>query len=143
MIRAYQPADTNAIIEVWYQASAVAHPFLSAPFLAQEADNIRNIYLPNTKTWVYELDGQIVGFIGMIDNEVGAIFINPQHHRKGIGQQLMNWVAQMHEALEVEVFKANAIGRAFYQKYGFTFLKEGFHEPSQQAILRLRFERPL
>ena len=54
MIRPYAKQDVEALIEVWRAASQIATPFLSAEFLAQEAGNIRKLYLPNAETWVIE-----------------------------------------------------------------------------------------
>lgn len=139
MIRTYQESDLAAILEIWYQASLVAHPFLSDDFLAQEKRNIRDVYMPNTETWVLAIDDQIVGVIAMMDDEVGAIFVHPDFHGKGLGTQLMDHVAALHPTLEVEVFKANAIGRAFYEKYGFQLIQEHLHDATGQPLLRLRF----
>jgi putative acetyltransferase len=41
--------------------------------------------------------------------------------------------------LEVEVFRANAIGRRFYQAYGFELLEEKMHDETGNELLRLRF----
>ncbi len=139
MIRPYQSTDDDEIVDVWFTASSLAHPFLSADFMAQEKMNVRNIYLPNTNTWVYVKNGKIVGFISMIGNEVGAIFLEPTFHGQGIGKAMMDWVAKRYETLEVEVFKDNKIGRAFYDRYGFQFLKEYFHEATKAIVLRLKY----
>ena len=139
MIRKYQASDTEPIIAVWLEASELAHPFLSDAFIEKEKQNIRNVYLPNTETWVYLNDDQVVGFISMIGNEVGAIFLKPAFHGRGIGLQLMNLVAQLHETLEVEVFEKNLIGRSFYKKYGFKEIKKHIHQETGFKLLRLKF----
>lgn len=139
MIRAYQHKDTKSILDVWYQASLVAHPFLDQTFLEKEKINIQEIYLPNTKTWVFQENEQVVGFISMMDNEVGAIFVYPTFHGKKIGFQLMNHVATKFDTLEVEVFERNKVGRTFYDRYGFTFLKKYVHEETGFEMLRLEF----
>jgi len=40
--------------------------------------------------------------------------------------------------LEVEVFRDNRIGRAFYAKYGFEPMLQRVHEPTGSQIVRLR-----
>lgn len=40
MIRKYKASDRDALLEVWQDASALAHPFLSKDFMA-EAERIR------------------------------------------------------------------------------------------------------
>ena len=139
MIRKYNPIDTDTIVNVFYQASLLAHPFLKSDFIEKEKKNIREIYLPNTETWVYFDQEKVVGFIAMMGNEVGAIFLLPEYHGKGIGSQLMNHVAQLHKTLEVDVFEKNSIGRAFYERYGFVFLEKHLHEETGEMLLRLRF----
>ena len=124
-IREYAKNDENRIIDIWVKSNALAHPFLPPEFVSKVKKDMREIYLPNTKSWVYEEKGTIVGFISMIENEIGT--------------QLVDFVSIYHEDLEVEVFEKNNIGRKFYAKYGFLFMKEYFHEESKNTILRLKY----
>lgn len=141
MIRAYKQSDTDAIVQVWYAASSLAHPFLEVDFMEQEKINIREMYLPNTMTWVITSGDQVDGFISMMGNEVGAIFVRPEKHGAGLGKQLMDHVSEIHPELEVEVFRENKIGRAFYDRYGFEPMGESIHEPTNQALIRMKFKK--
>lgn len=138
MIRAYQDNDLNEVLEVWYQASLLAHPFLDETFLSQERENIAKVYMPLAETWVYLRHGHLVGFISLIGHEVGAIFVDPTVHGEGIGRALMDHARALREELEVEVFKANRIGRRFYDRYGFSLEREHVHEQTGQPVLRLQ-----
>mgnify|MGYP006106958953 FL=1 len=138
-IRQYNTSDLEAVLSSWEAATRLAHPFMTDDFLAQERKNVGEIYMPNTDTWVAELDGNVVGFVALMGNEIGAIFLQPNYHGKGIGKALIDKANELHSSLEVEVFKANAIGRKFYSRYGFEFLEEKHHEPTGQPLLRLRF----
>lgn len=141
MIRKYKTADTEAILDVWYKSTTLAHAFMTEEFKAKERNNIREIYLPNTETWVYEMEGNVVGFISMIKNEVGAIFLLPEFHGNGIGKKLMDTVAEIHKTLEVEVYEKNKIGRDFYERYGFVFMKKHVHEETGEVLLRLKYNQ--
>ncbi len=138
MIRPYQPEDLEELLDAWAAASEIAHPFLTQDFLAAERENIPNLYLPNAETWVFELEGKVVGFIALLGNEVGAIFVHPAHHGKGFGRGLMDQARELRGELVVEVFKANQIGRTFYAKYGFEPIEEKVHEQTGQDLLKLR-----
>jgi putative acetyltransferase len=138
-IRQYVESDLEAVLSSWESATRLAHPFMTDEFLAQERKNTAEIYLPNTVTWVIEIDGEVVGFIALMGNEVGAIFLQSEHHGKGAGKILMDKARELHGDLEVEVFSENTIGRKFYSKYGFEFLEEKLHEPTGQQVLRLRY----
>lgn len=138
MIRKYQDRDLDDLLDAWASASEFAHPFLTQDFLALERENIPNLYLPNAETWVFEDEGRVVGFVALLGNEVGAIFVHPSHQRRGVGQQLMDKARELRGELIVEVFKANTIGRAFYAKYGFEIVAEKIHEQTGFELLRLR-----
>jgi putative acetyltransferase len=138
MIRKYEEKDLSELLDVWYSASQVAHPFLDEDFFEQERRNIAAFHLPNAETWVYELDGVVVGFIALIGNEVGAIFVDPKFHGQGIGRALMDKARSMRDVLELDVFKDNLVGRKFYEKYGFSKVNEYLHEATGFMQLRLR-----
>lgn len=139
MIRKYADADCEAIIEVWYAASLVATPFLSKEFLAEERENIRTIWLAKAETWVFEDKGEVVGFLSLIGNEVGAIFVHPDCQGKGIGRALMDHAASLHNELFLDVFEDNATGRGFYDRYGFKFEHKHVHEQSGHMQVRLSY----
>lgn len=139
MIRLYSGTDLEDVIIIWREAFTLAHPFINPQFIDQVEHDIRAIYMSKAITWVYTTEGKIKGFISMLGNEIGALFINPKSHRKGIGTKLINHVAEQHKHLEVEVFKMNSMGNTFYQKYGFVFLKDYMHDPTSQVVLRLKY----
>ncbi|MEZ5944923.1 MAG: GNAT family N-acetyltransferase [Planctomycetaceae bacterium] len=138
VIRPYEDRDLDDLLAAWAAASEIAHPFLSPEFLALERQNIPNLYLPNAETWVFEDEGRVVGFVALLGNEVGAIFVHASHQRMGVGRRLMDKAKELRGELVVEVFKANTVGRAFYSKYGFTFDSEKVHEQTGFDLLRLR-----
>lgn len=138
-IRPYKNSDLDAVLSSWERATRLAHPFMTDEFIAQERKNVAEMYLPNTDTWVVELDEEVKGFIALMGNEVGAIFLQPECHGKGVGKALMDQAQKLHGDLEVEVFKENSIGREFYSRYGFEHLEEKLHEPTGQQVLRLKF----
>lgn len=138
MIRKYQDRDLDDLLAAWALASEVAHPFLTQEFLDLERENIPNLYLPNAETWVFEDEGRVVGFVALLGNDVGAIFVHPNQQRRGVGRQLMDKARELRGELVVEVFKANSIGRAFYAKYGFETIAEKVHEQTGFDLLRLR-----
>jgi putative acetyltransferase len=138
-IRQYQISDLGSVLDSWEAATRLAHAFMSEEFIAQERKNVEEVYLPITDTWVAVVDDGVRGFIALIGNEVGALFLQPDFHGNGIGRALMDKARELHGDLEVEVFKTNSIGRKFYSEYGFVFLNETLHKPTNQQVLRLKF----
>lgn len=138
-IRQYNSSDLDSVLSSWEVATRLAHPFMTDEFIDQERINVAEIYMPNTDTWVVEIEGNVEGFIALMGNEVGAIFLQTKFHGKGAGKLLMDKAQELHGDLEVEVFKENSIGRKFYSQYGFKILEEKLHEPTGQQVLRLKF----
>ena len=139
MIREYQPGDCEAVLDVWARASAVAHPFLSDAFLERERHKIPEEYLPRAETWVWESDGGVLGFISLLGNEIGALFVDPRCHRSGIGRELMNRARARRGELEVEVFERNVMGREFNAKMGFEPAQQRLDTETGFKVIRLRW----
>lgn len=136
-IRKYHPEDTDAIVAIWLDASRIATPFLSADFLGKTRKQIREVWLPTAETWVYDEGDGVQGFIALIGNEVGGLFVHPDAQGRGIGRSLMDWASLHHEPLLTEVFEENTIGRRFYERYGFRETNRYFHKPTQQNMIRM------
>jgi putative acetyltransferase len=138
-IRKYQDSDVEAVLSAWENAQDLAHPFLPKDFQAQEKINVRELYLPNAETWVIENDNKVVGFIALIGNKIGGLFLQPTQHGKKLGKMMVDKAQELYGDLVVEVFKNNLAGRDFYEKYGFKFVEEKKHEQTGEQVFRLEF----
>jgi putative acetyltransferase len=138
-IRPYIDSDLDELLLVWVDASKLAHPFLADSFIEKEKHNIPKLYLPNADTWVQVVNNRVVGFIALLGNEVGALFVDPSYHGKGFGKALMDKARSRHTTLELDVFKENDLGRRFYKRYGFIMQEERLHEDSGHPVLRLLY----
>ena len=140
MIRKYGDHDLDDLLEVWHQASVIAHHFMDDEFFAGERKAIQNDHLPIADTWVYESEGKVVGFISLLGENVGAIFVHPAMQSKGIGRSLMDHARSLRGQLQLEVFKANRAARAFYDQYGFEVVEEYFHEALGHPMLKMQLD---
>ena len=98
---------------------------------------MRDIYLPFAETWLLEDAGEVIGFIALIEDEIGGLFLKPSFHGRGLGRAMVDHAVALRGPLHVEVFKRNAIGRGFYKRYGFVELEEYRHEPSGELTIRM------
>jgi len=140
MIRSYGNHDLDDLLEVWHQASVIAHHFMDDEFFAAEREAIQNEHLPIADTWVYESEGKVVGFISLLGTQVGAIFVHPAMQGKGIGRSLLDHARSLRGQLQLEVFKANRVARAFYDQYGFEVVEEYLHEALGQPMLKMQLD---
>lgn len=101
---------------------------------------IGEVFLPASDATVAVVDDRVVGFISLRENEVGGLFVHPDHQGDGHGRALMDHARASRPFLELEVFEANAIGRRFYDRYGFSEVGRGEDADTGLPVLRLRLE---
>lgn len=119
-IRPYDPAeDLDECLAVWRAASEVGHPFLGPAALDADAVLVREVYMPRAEIHVAVADGRVVGFIALLGDVVGGLFVDPRVHGRGIGAALIRFAAAAEGTLAVEVYEENAAARAFYGRVGF------------------------
>jgi putative acetyltransferase len=139
VIQLFDESHIDDLLEVWYRASKQAHPFLPDDFFERERRAIVNQYLPLARTWIYAEKDRVIGFIAMIGNEVGGLFVDPECQGRGIGRALLDHVTRLYDELEVDVFKENRIGRRFYDRYGFEVVTERAHDQTGHVLLRMKY----
>ena len=137
-IREYRDDDLEAVMDIWYRASKVGHPFLSEEFLRDDRDEIIRECIPRARQWVFDIDGTVVGFIAMLDSHVGGLFVDPDHHRQGIGRVLVQHVIDRYAELTVNVYEPNLTARRFYESLGFELDERGVCPRSGVTDLLLR-----
>lgn len=136
-VRPFADADVDDVLDVWYAASLVGHPFLSDDFLGAERQRLAEQWLPASKTFVFEGAERVVGFVAMIGREVGGLFVAPDWQGQGVGRQLLDHVRSSRPVLEVNVFEANARARRFYEAYGFVVVRRHISEVAGEPELHL------
>lgn len=120
ILRPYDPArDLEPCLALWRRASEAGHPFLDAATLDADGEVVRAHYMPAAEITVAEAAGRPVGFIALLGETVGGLFVDPAHHGRGAGRALVLDAAGRKGALDVEVYEANEGARAFYRALGF------------------------
>lgn len=131
-IRAFVPGDIPHLSRIWHQASLGAHGFLGRARLDEQRHLIETVYLPAAETWVAEtwVAGAArapLGFISLLDDFVGGLFVDPAAQGQGIGRALLDHALALKGGLSLDVYTANAGAMAFYRA-------QGFREVSRQPV---------
>ena len=139
MIKRSKTVHEAAILDVWYKASAIAHDFLGVDTLNIQKDLIKTEYLPQAHTWIFEENDEILGFISMLNDCIGGLFIHPAHQNKKIGTQLIDHVKTIYPHLTVSVYEKNLGARSFYTKTGFKEVSRAVQTETGEVIIHLKF----
>ncbi len=132
MIRPYQEEDFEIVVRFWFDAVCVAVPELVAR-MKYEFNGAREYFksiVSENQMWVYELDGIPVGFLGIKDDYIDRLYVNPAYHRRGIGQALLDHARALSpNHLWLHTDQSNNMSRPFYEKNGFIAEKFGVSPP--------------
>lgn len=141
-IRPFDAArDTQTLSLIWLNASLLAHPFIGTQRLREQRKLIEDTYLPNSETFVAEVCGHPIGFISLIDDFVGGLFVSPNWQGKGVGRKLIGHALTIRDALTLNVYTENAQAMGFYKSLGFREVARSSHDddgmPFENARLQL------
>lgn len=144
MIRESTNKDIDNIMHIWFEATVYAHSFINPNYWADKDEVVRNEYLPKAKTYVYEEDEEIKGFISILDNNlIGAVFVDVKHQMEGIGTKLMNFVINIYPELCLNVYMKNYNAVRFYKKMGFEVINKKFDEDTNELEYEMSNKKSL
>ena len=118
MVRDFQAEDLNRIMDLWLETNIQAHDFIEKSYWQDHFDEVMEI-LPKASVYVYEDNGSIEGFIGLMNNYIAGIFISKDNQSRGIGRQLLHHVKENHNELSLKVYEKNQRAVNFYLREGF------------------------
>ena len=119
--RPYNEAERRSLVVIWKRAVLASYDFLSFPDIGAMETGVRTTYLPNAtlRLAVDETDAPL-GFIGMRDNHIEMLFVDPTAQRDGIGTALLADAVEQHGVVTAEVNEQNALGHDWLINRGFT-----------------------
>lgn len=143
-IRPARAADAQTIAMIHVTSREVAMPFL--PPRRRSDDEVvwwvENIVLMESRTWVAERDGEVLGYASLEGDMLEHLYLRPETRRQGIGSLLLEEVRRHSpDGLSLHVFQRNAEARAFYERHGFTVLdtNDGSRTMENEPDMTLRW----
>ncbi len=119
-IRASRASDIPVMFDIWRDAVAATHHFLSDEDRKFFAAIVRDQYLPAMPfTVAVDEEDRPVAFLGMTEAKIDSLFVAPDRHGEGIGRRLIEHARQQHGALTVDVNEQNDGAVGFYERMGF------------------------
>ena len=142
MIRNLKNEDINTVMKLWKTSTIEAQNFIPDSYWLENYDNVKNNYLPNSTTYIYEEDGEIKGFVSLIENIfIGGLFIKVGNQRKGIGNRMLNFLKERYDKLQLAVYDKNTRAMNFYLKSGFKILNTEIDENTKEKEHLMEWRR--
>lgn len=112
--------ERDRVVDVWEAAVRATHHFLSdadiqffKPLVPKGLFSLEHLLC------VRDRDGALVGFVGVTDGKMEALFVHPSWHRAGIGRRLATHVIDTLGVTAVDVNEQNEQAVTFYRGLGF------------------------
>lgn len=112
----------DRLVSIWLNSNIDAHSFIDPDYWKDNESDVRRAF-PNADIYVYEVDGLILGFIGLIDNYIAGIFVDKFQRGAGIGTKLLNTAKKNKDKLELNVFEKNEKAIIFYKSNNFIIIQ--------------------
>ncbi|CAM3412061.1 GNAT family N-acetyltransferase [Elizabethkingia occulta] len=118
LIREANLEDYGEVMRVWEASVRATHHFLDPADITFYKSIIPEA-LPQVKLFIYEIEGQVAGFMGISENTLDMLFVDPDYRRKGIGSKLFQYAQSLFQISRVDVNEQNQQAVDFYLKTGF------------------------
>lgn len=127
MIREFQLADIDRVAGLWLAANLQAHTFIAPEYWKGNQDMVKKL-LPQAEVYVYEKNGEILGFAGVNGEYVEGIFVSEEKQSQGIGKSLLDFLKAKKTELRLNVYQRNTRAIHFYEREGFEIQCESLDE---------------
>lgn len=123
MIRKLKENDIDGVMRIWKNENIKAHNFIPKEYWEINHDYVREV-LPKAEVYVYVIEENIIGFIGLEKDYIEGIFVDINNQCNGVGTSLLNKVKEHRDSLSLSVYKKNLNAVNFYKKNGFVITNE-------------------
>ena len=140
MIRKLKKEDIDEVMEIWKKENIRTHNFISKEYWKNNYEYVKDI-LPNADIYVYIMNENIVGFIGVNNDHIEGIFVDINNQHNGIGTSLLNKIKEEKEKLNLSVYKKNINAIKFYKKNGFIITSEGIDKNTDEIEYTMTWKK--
>lgn len=140
MIRVLEEKDVDIVAKIWLETNIKAHDFIASNYWKEHYEIIKDMFL-QAEVYVYEIEKEIMGFIGLDKEYIEGIFVLDQYQKRGIGKALLNHVKAKKEHLSLNVYHKNLNAILFYQREGFCIQYEDVDKNTGEKEYRMVWNR--
>lgn len=140
MVRKYRQKDTKYILQIWLDGNIEAHPFISQDYWRANYEKTRE-GLKEAEIFVYEIDGEICGFAGMIGDYLAGIFVKQGFRYMGIGTKLLSHIKKRHSSIILHVYQKNESAVKFYLREMFEIVSKQTDGSTEEAEYKMHWKR--
>lgn len=127
IIRKFQDFDLKKVMRLWYEGNLEAHDFIDREYWDRNLSYVKRV-IPQVEVYVYEINGQVVGFVGIDEGYIAGLFVDKEFRGCGVGSKLVDYVKERYDFFTLHVFENNYGAVTFYENRGLLKKEESVHE---------------
>lgn len=143
MITLLDDRNIDAVMQIWLDSNISAHQFIPAVFWQENYDYVRKALL-HAAVYVYEDEGAVKGFVGIVDERyIAGLFVKYGCRSGGIGKELLEHCKGMYNVLELDVYSKNKQAVSFYERNGFAKISVQMNKDTYEEEYRMLWRKSL
>lgn len=140
IIRKFNDFDLKRVMHIWYDGNLEAHDFVDKNYWERNFGYVKRS-LPESEVYVYEIDGYVVGFVGIDEGYIAGLFVDKEYRGTGIGTKLVDYVKELYDFFTLHVFENNYGAVTFYENRGLIKKEESVHEDLGEVEYLMYYRR--
>ncbi len=140
IIRKFNDFDIKRVMRIWYEGNLEAHDFVDKNYWEKNFGFVKRS-LPESEVYVYEIDGYVVGFVGIDEGYIAGLFVDKEYRGVGIGTKLIEYVKELYDFFTLHVFENNYGAVTFYENRGLIKKEESVHEDLGEVEYLMYYRR--
>lgn len=142
-IRKAVTADLPRALDIWRAAVDATHGFLTPADRAEIEIMVARDHLPMVDLWVATDEaGTVQGFLGMGEDEIDSLFVDPAVHGCGYGSALVAHALTLVPDAKVDASEQADQAVAFYERRGFVRTGRSETDPMGRPYPLVHFRYP-
>ncbi len=133
-LRKFETEDTPFLLQLFYDTvhsiNAKDYPVDQLDAWAPERPDVKRWQsrLKASKTIVAEMDGKVVGFANLENNQktIGMLYVHKDHQKQGVATELLSKLEKRlsKDGVAVASVEASVTARPFFEKKGYSLVRE-------------------
>lgn len=115
----YADIHRQQVLTIWEKSVIATHDFLTPTDFIEIKELVHNINFNDFQVFCLISENVIAGFIGVAEEKIEMLFLDPKYFGQGLGYKLLNFAVKELNADKVDVNEQNKKALKFYQKFGF------------------------
>jgi GNAT superfamily N-acetyltransferase len=138
MIRKFHPEDMEKVMEIWLLGNFRVHNFIPKKYWEENYDEVKSVF---SLAYVYVNvdDGDVNGFIALMENYVVAHFVREDVRGQGIGKALLDYVKDRTDELTLSIYEKNMKAAEFYLREDFEVQSERIEDSTGECTFLMEW----